>query len=123
MKSLFPWQKIFRLLQNHYRITSTSGYAYLKAGIVNDKWAPDALHVAIATVSGSSLVVSWNFKHMMNKRFECVKFMHQAAGRIYKETKGMSIDQELDYWRQKEFDRAYIPCDSPRFRRIVKKTR
>jgi len=42
--------------------------AYLRAGIVRPRWAADALHVAIATVSGCSLIVSWNFKHIVNFR-------------------------------------------------------
>ena len=28
----------------------------------------DALHVAVATVSGCSVIVSWNFKHIVNYR-------------------------------------------------------
>jgi hypothetical protein len=40
--------------------------AYLKAGIVGPKWADDALHVAFATVSRCSLLVSWNFKHIVH---------------------------------------------------------
>ena len=35
--------------------------AYLTAGIVTTKWATDALHVAVATVAGCELIVSWNF--------------------------------------------------------------
>ena len=40
--------------------------AYLDAGIVSPKWSDDALHVAIATTSGCSLIVSWNFKHIVH---------------------------------------------------------
>jgi len=40
--------------------------AYLTAGIVGAKWEADALHVAIATVSGCAVIVSWNFKHVVN---------------------------------------------------------
>lgn len=42
--------------------------AYLDAGVVSPKWAADALHVAVATVSGCRAVVSWNFKHIVNFR-------------------------------------------------------
>jgi predicted nucleic acid-binding protein len=42
--------------------------AYLKAEVVSEKWSADALHVAIATVTGCSLIVSWNFKHIVNYR-------------------------------------------------------
>jgi len=40
--------------------------AYLEAGIVSSQWSEDALHVALATVSGCSLIVSWNFKHIVH---------------------------------------------------------
>ena len=38
--------------------------AYLEAGIVTPRSADDALHVALATVSGCSMIVSWNFRHI-----------------------------------------------------------
>ena len=40
--------------------------AYLEAGIVSSQWSEDALHVALATISGCSLIVSWNFKHIVH---------------------------------------------------------
>jgi hypothetical protein len=40
--------------------------AYVEAGIVAPKWAEDALHVAIATVSSCTMIVSWNFKHIVH---------------------------------------------------------
>ena len=40
--------------------------AYLDAGIVSERFATDALHVALATVSGASMIVSWNFRHIVN---------------------------------------------------------
>jgi hypothetical protein len=42
--------------------------AYLDAGIVSERSADDALHVALATVSGCALIVSWNFKHIVHYR-------------------------------------------------------
>jgi len=42
--------------------------AYLAAGIVSPKWEEDALHVAIATVTGCDVIVSWNFQHLVNFR-------------------------------------------------------
>jgi hypothetical protein len=42
--------------------------AYLAAGIVGQKWETDAMHVAIATESQCAVIVSWNFKHMVNFR-------------------------------------------------------
>jgi predicted nucleic acid-binding protein len=40
--------------------------AYIDAGILSEKYSTDALHVALATVSGAPLIVSWNFKHIVN---------------------------------------------------------
>ncbi len=40
--------------------------AYLKAEIVTQKYSDDALHVALASVSNCSLIVSWNFKHIVH---------------------------------------------------------
>lgn len=42
--------------------------AYLQAQIVSPKYTDDALHVAMATVSGCTLIVSWNFKHIVHFR-------------------------------------------------------
>ena len=35
------------------------------------------------------------------RTFDCVEMMHQGALRIYEETKGMTVKQELAYWRQR----------------------
>ncbi|MBE7497446.1 MAG: hypothetical protein HS117_21075 [Verrucomicrobiaceae bacterium] len=44
--------------------------AYMQASVVPSKFADDALHVAMATVHGIRLIVSWNFKHLVNVRRE-----------------------------------------------------
>ncbi len=40
----------------------------MQAGIVTEKWKADALHIAAATVRACPVVVSWNFKHIVNFR-------------------------------------------------------
>jgi hypothetical protein len=40
--------------------------AYLKHKILTHKYRDDARHIAIATVAGADLVVSWNFKHIVH---------------------------------------------------------
>jgi predicted nucleic acid-binding protein len=40
--------------------------AYVDAGIVPPSAKMDALHVALATVSGCSMIVSWNFRHIVH---------------------------------------------------------
>ena len=40
--------------------------AYLDAGVVGPASRNDAAHIALATVFGADLVVSWNFKHIVH---------------------------------------------------------
>lgn len=40
--------------------------AYMSAGLVTPKYADDALHVAHATIARADVIVSWNFKHLVN---------------------------------------------------------
>ena len=40
--------------------------AYLKAGIVTERWSADALQVAVASVSACDMIISWNFRHIVN---------------------------------------------------------
>jgi len=42
--------------------------AYVSLGVVSENYLADALHVALATVTGCDLIVSWNFKHIVNYR-------------------------------------------------------
>ena len=39
---------------------------YLEQKIVSEKYYSDALHIAVATVIGVDVLVSWNFKHIVN---------------------------------------------------------
>jgi hypothetical protein len=39
---------------------------YIKEGALTEKSINDARHIAIATISGVSAIISWNFKHMAN---------------------------------------------------------
>jgi hypothetical protein len=41
---------------------------FIQAGILPEIYHDDALHVALATVSACGLIVSWNFKHIVNFR-------------------------------------------------------
>jgi predicted nucleic acid-binding protein len=40
--------------------------AYVDAGILGPSSLADALHVATATVAGADLILSWNFRHIVN---------------------------------------------------------
>jgi hypothetical protein len=38
---------------------------YMKEGLFPIKYRDDAIHIALASVFGCNVVVSWNFKHMV----------------------------------------------------------
>ncbi len=40
--------------------------AYLQAAIVTERWATDALHVALASVHRCKIIVSWNFRPIVH---------------------------------------------------------
>ena len=42
--------------------------AYVSFGIISEQSLADALHVALATAADCDLIVSWNFKHIVNFR-------------------------------------------------------
>ncbi|MDQ6950079.1 MAG: type II toxin-antitoxin system VapC family toxin [Mariprofundales bacterium] len=56
---------------------------YIKSGVVTEKSLDDALHVAISTVSGCDLIVSWNFKHIVHfdkiPKYNAVNTLHGYA--------------------------------------------
>ena len=39
---------------------------YLAAGVLTPKWIDDATHVVTATVHDADILVSWNFRHIVN---------------------------------------------------------
>jgi len=39
---------------------------YIRAGVLLPDSMSDALHVAAATVYGAALILSWNFRHIVN---------------------------------------------------------
>ena len=42
--------------------------AYVREGVLTIRHKVDALHIALAVVSGCDIIVSWNFKHMVRMR-------------------------------------------------------
>lgn len=65
-------QNLFRELSPHTQVIEITDEmldlrdAYLRKKIVSKKFSNDALHVAAATVSECSIIVSWNFQHIVN---------------------------------------------------------
>lgn len=43
-----------------------------------------------------------------NKNFDCVEMMHGGALRIHEETKGMSVAEELSYWRKRHAEAVEV---------------
>jgi hypothetical protein len=37
---------------------------------------------------------------MKNKSFDCVEFQDRAGERIYEQIKGMTIQEQLEFWRK-----------------------
>src|SRR5690606_23855966 len=54
--------------------------AYLAAGVLGPKWRGDAAHVATATVHDADMVVSWNFRHIVN--FEKIRLFNAVNIRL-----------------------------------------
>lgn len=74
--------------------------AYLAAGILTPTWEDDALHIALATVHGCELIVSWNFKHIVHfqkiPQYNAVNALHgydEIA--IHSPSEVISDDDEL----------------------------
>jgi hypothetical protein len=59
---LFPSMEIVDLSREALELRE----AYVDAEIVAPRWAVDALHVALATIAKCSLLVSWNFQHIVH---------------------------------------------------------
>lgn len=50
--------------------------AYVRAGIVSQRWLDDAGHVAAATIARADAIISWNFKHIV--RLDKMKAYNQV---------------------------------------------
>ena len=54
--------------------------AYIDAGVLQPAAIDDASHVAVATVAGADLILSWNFRHIVNyeriRMFNSVNIAH-----------------------------------------------
>lgn len=64
-KKLLYLVKDFFLLELSEDAVELAGI-YVQNGIVPEKYRNDALHIAIATLNGIDILVSWNFSHLVN---------------------------------------------------------
>ena len=76
---LLPLTEIIDLSEAVLRLRQ----AYLATGIVGPASAADALHVALATVTGCRVIVSWNFRHIVHFQkiplYNAVNMLHGYA--------------------------------------------
>jgi hypothetical protein len=68
-----PVREFFSTLRGYESASATDECyvlrdAYLRALVLGPASADDALHIAIATVHRADIVVSWNFKHIVQRR-------------------------------------------------------
>lgn len=42
--------------------------AYIRAGIFSPAMGPDAIHVAVASVTRQDVLLSWNYRHLVNRQ-------------------------------------------------------
>jgi len=38
---------------------------------------------------------------MKNKEFDCVEMMHRGAQKVQRQIKGMTLEQEMAYWKER----------------------
>ena len=50
--------------------------AYIDAGVLGEASRTDAFHVAVATVAEADLILSWNFRHIVN--FNRIRLFHSV---------------------------------------------
>ena len=62
LAEIMPQAEVLPTLQE----AVTLARAYVAAGVVGSGSREDALHVALATVSGCAVIVSWNFRHIVH---------------------------------------------------------
>jgi hypothetical protein len=75
--------------------------AYIAAGAVSEKWQDDAAQIAMATIARADLLLSWNFRHIVNfdriRVFNSVNLAHGYSLldiRCPKEIQHEDADQE-----------------------------
>jgi predicted nucleic acid-binding protein len=54
---------------------------YIKEGILSEKWKNDCLHIAYAVFHKCDVIISYNFKHLINpKRLNRINEVNSACG-------------------------------------------
>ncbi len=94
----FDDDELIRLVDSEPVDTLTR--AYLNAEIVPKKYSDDAGHIAFATVHAADVLVSWNFKHIVNLRsIEAFNAINDRMGYRHLEIRS---PKELIYGKDEE---------------------
>jgi predicted nucleic acid-binding protein len=64
-------KRILKLIRNFVILKLTDeveelAEEYIKENVIPEKFRSDAIHIAIATLNNIDLLISWNFKHLVN---------------------------------------------------------
>jgi hypothetical protein len=59
---MLPYSEMLQITKSSLTLRS----AYIKEKVLSEKSKDDALHVAIASTNQCDMIVSWNFKHIVN---------------------------------------------------------
>ena len=74
--------------------------AYIEAGVLSERWRDDATHVAAATVARADLIVSWNFRHIVNfdriRKFNGVNALHGFPALDIRSPLEMGSENEIE---------------------------
>lgn len=68
------------IVDAHTQVDELS-YEFIKLGILKEKSIDDCMHIATALLAKCDIIVSWNFKHIVNdKTIEGVKTISKTKG-------------------------------------------
>jgi predicted nucleic acid-binding protein len=70
---------------------------YIEAGVIPVKKIMDALHVAVCTIYGINILVSWNFKHLANVNREYKIRSVNYQNNFYNELRIITPMEMIDY--------------------------
>ena len=54
---------------------------------------------------------------MKNKKFDCVEMMHRGAEHVRKQVHGMTLEEEVAYWRKRTNDLRKLKREMTKLRK------
>ena len=84
----------FQLIQETATIQQLAD-AYIQSGVLKEKSIDDCMHIAFAVIGNCNIIISWNFKHLVNyKTINSVKIVNAINN--YREISIMSPNMLLE---------------------------